>query len=77
MSIIDEVQALKRASQVQEGQIAKLEEQVNGERGISAAINANTQEIRSFRKIGYWLIGLIVAASIGFGFGVLVLIPPG
>lgn len=49
----------------------RQEEQLNGERGISAAINALGTEVRGLKRSMYWVAGLIVAGSISFGFSVL------
>lgn len=54
--------------------IAKQEEQLNGERGMSAAINQQTIEIRSLRKAAYWVGGLIVTGSITMAFSALSLV---
>lgn len=54
--------------------IARQEEQINGERGLSAAINMQTQEIRGLRRAAYWVAGLIVAGSITMAFSAISLI---
>lgn len=62
-------------------------EQVGGERGLSAAINAlsaevtqlrkdTTHDVGQLRKAAYWVAGILVASSIGFAFSVLVFIAP-
>jgi hypothetical protein len=53
---------------------ARHEEQINGERGLSAAINAQTAEIRGLRKAAYWVAGLIVAGSITMAFSAISLV---
>jgi hypothetical protein len=56
-------------------EVASLREQISGERGLSAAINALSQEVASLRKAAYWVAGLLVASSIAFAFSVLTLVP--
>lgn len=56
-------------------QIALLEDQISGSRGLQAAVVALAEEVAGVRKSGYWLAGIIIAASIGFAFGVLALVP--
>ena len=54
--------------------IALHEEQISGNRGLSAAIDALATEVKSLRKAAYWVAGIIVAGSITFGFSVITLI---
>lgn len=54
--------------------LARHEEQINGERGLSAAITAQTLEIRGLRKAAYWVAGLIVAGSITMAFSAISLV---
>lgn len=71
------VDSLRERAVANAKKIDRHEEQISGERGLSAAINELSVEVRGLRKAAYWLAGLIVTASISFGFSVLVLIPPG
>lgn len=78
MTLIDDVQRLQarckeleEAAETRERRLSLLEEQVNGERGISAAIKAQTAEISSLRKAAYWVAGVIVAGAIAFAFAAL------
>lgn len=57
--------------------IAKQEEQINGERGLSAAINTLMDEVRGLRKAMYWVAGLIVMGSIGMAFTAIQLVGTG
>lgn len=82
MTVIDDVRRLQEAvHQVQEQieinrlRIERTDEQVNGVRGLSAAIDELAAEVKSLRKAAYWVAGLIVAAAISFAFSVLTLIP--
>lgn len=54
--------------------IARQEEQINGERGLSAAINTQTQEIRGLRRAAYWVAGVIITGSITMAFSAFSLI---
>lgn len=81
MTLASDVQALRREVAEALSQLEKVrstterhEEQINGQRGLSAAIDALAVEVRSLRKAMYWVAGLIVAGSIGFAFGVLQLV---
>lgn len=81
MTLLDDIAKLQGRCAELDAQVEKLQtrverqdEQINGERGISAAITAQTKEISSLRKAAYWVAGLIVAGSIGFAFSVLLLI---
>lgn len=60
---------------VQGRALGSYEEQINGRRGMQAAINDLTLEVRSLRKAAYWVAGILIASSIGFAFGVLALVP--
>ncbi len=69
------VDKLEAGREADAQKIALLEEQVSGSRGLEKAIVALADEVASIRKSGYWLAGIIIAASIGFAFGVLALVP--
>jgi chromosome segregation ATPase len=82
MTVVSDIQKLQEQVNAVEEQcestgkkVARHEEQINGARGLYAAINAQTEEIRSLRKAAYWVGGLIIAGAIGFAFSVLLLIP--
>jgi len=71
----------RKVDALEEAQTRSLE-QVGGERGLSAAVSMLSNEIKELRaetkaenakirNAGYKIAGLIVAASIGFGFSVL------
>jgi hypothetical protein len=62
--------------------VDRLEERVGGERGLSAALNELTKEVKhlrewfsgeihSFRRMAYWVMGVIIVGCIGFAFSVL------
>lgn len=55
--------------------LTRLDEQVTGERGLSAALDLLSGEVAGLRKAAWALAAIIVTASIGFAFGVLALIP--
>ena len=81
MGIIGDVEELKRDVDALSQRIekersisARHEEQINGERGLSAAINTLAEEVRALRRAMWVVGGGIVVASVGFGFGVLQLI---
>lgn len=78
MTLIDDVRRLQEKCHTLEEQgdererrLGRLEEQVNGERGISAAITQQTQEIASLRKAAYWVAGVIITGSVGFAFAAM------
>lgn len=78
MSLLEDFRALKAqvdalAAQVEQNRTtgALHEEQINGERGLSATIDALTVEVKGLRKAAYWLAALIVSSSIAFAFSVL------
>jgi hypothetical protein len=73
-SIRHDLDGVSSAVDVNAASIAKLQEQIGGERGISAALNAQTREIANLRKAAYWVGGLIIAGSLSFAFSVLLLI---
>jgi hypothetical protein len=73
-SIRHDLNGVSSAVDVNTASIAKLQEQIGGERGISAALNAQTREIANLRKAAYWVGGLIIAGSLSFAFSVLLLI---
>ena len=70
-----EVAELKRENAELRARAAQTNEQINGERGISATLTTLrkelTGEIRGLRRAAYWVAGLIVAGSVGFGFAAL------
>jgi hypothetical protein len=70
----DEQAKLAEIVSVQAKTIARQEEQINGERGLSAAITTQTAEIRGLRKAAYWVAGLIVAGSVTMAFSALQLV---
>lgn len=71
------VAILEKKTQEQAATVARQEEQINGERGLSAAINAQTAEIRGLRKAAYMVAALIVGGSITFAFSAFSLIGGG
>lgn len=80
MTVFEDLRSLQKtvrdlAEQVEQNRsaIARHEEQLNGERGLSAAMRELASELKSLRKAAYWVAGLIVAASISFAFSVLAL----
>lgn len=92
MTLIQDVQALREeTTQIMRlcSETASLcqthEEQINGKRGIQAALNENTHAInrlgvaldeaeRRVAKAAYWVAGVIIASSVGFAFSVLLLV---
>lgn len=83
MTIITDIQRLSDAVREVEAQVEKNrsllerhEEQISGTRGLSAALNALAEEVKSLRKAAYWVAGLIMASSIGFAFSVLTIFQP-
>jgi hypothetical protein len=56
-----------------EGKLNSLDQTVNDpERGLSVEIKTLAQEIQSFRKAAYWVVGVVLAAIVGWAFSVLV-----
>jgi hypothetical protein len=81
MSLVTEVQAVREEQaklaeiiSVQAKTIARQEEQINGERGLNAALNAQTLEIRGLRRAAYWVAGLIITGSITMAFSAFSLV---
>lgn len=84
MTLMDDLKRLQEAVQELARQVEKNrsmvslhEEQVNGERGLSAAIDQLAAEVKSLRKAAYWVAGLIVAGAITFAFSVLSMVGGG
>ena len=91
MSLSEDIRELQLLMREQDAALGALkdtlnrhEEQISGERGLSAAINqlgvdlaessrAEAEAIGQLRKAAYWVGGLIVAGSISFAFSVLTL----
>ncbi|HEU4364548.1 MAG TPA: hypothetical protein VFT13_03695 [Candidatus Krumholzibacteria bacterium] len=78
MTLIDDVHRLQEKCKTledeadkREKRLSRLEEQVIGERGISATLNSQTREIASLRKAAYWVAGVIVVGAITFAFAAL------
>ena len=71
MTVFEDVRALRKEVEAATTTVERHEEQINGKRGLSAAIDTLTAEVRGLRKAAYWLAGLIVASSVGFAFSVL------
>jgi seryl-tRNA synthetase len=74
--------ALEQKVDTLESEQTRAMERIGGERGLSASVSALAQEIKELRaetkaenakirNAGYKIAGLIMAASIGFGFSVL------
>ena len=57
-----------------EKKVDRLDEQVMGARGLSAAVTELADQVQSLRRAAWGLAAIIVTASIGFAFGVLALI---
>lgn len=78
MTLASDVETLQREV-VRQGKLieeqarllAKQEEQINGERGISATLTAIFGEIKGIKKAMYWVAGLIITSSLGLAFGAL------
>lgn len=73
--IQDSVAIVMTGLEEAEKTIARHDEQISGQRGLSAAIDSLSTEVKSLRKAAYWVGGVIVAGAIGFAFTVLTLIP--
>lgn len=67
----DKCKDLEAQGEQREKRLGRLEEQINGERGISAAVNEQTREIKGLRKAAYWVAGVIVAGAITFAFAAM------
>lgn len=79
MTLFDDVHRLQEKCKTLESEkdalekrVDRLDEQVNGQRGISAAITTVLTEVGALRKGMYYVAGLIMAACITFAFSVLV-----
>lgn len=77
MSVVDDVRKLQQDFESQTAQLGRHEEQINGARGQSAAIDALAAEIKSLRRAAYWVAGIIIVGSITFAFSALSLIGGG
>lgn len=78
MTLLSEVHALReenaeimRACNETGALVKNHEEQINGKRGIQHALDENTAAIAALRRAAYWVAGVIIVASVGFGFTVL------
>lgn len=81
MTLLEDVAKLTRETHeirdeldVVRADVDRHEEQQNGKRGTSAAIDILSAEVRSLRRAAYVVAGIIVTASIGFAFSVLQLV---
>ena len=78
MTLLEEIQRLretlretKDTADENRSMIERHEEQVNGERGLGAAIRELSEEVRSLKRT-LWMVGAgIVTAAVGFCFTVL------
>jgi hypothetical protein len=84
MSVITDLQALRDDLVRAKALLTELrtisdrhEEQINGARGQSAAIDGLAAEIKSLRRAAYWVAGIIIIGSITFAFSALSLIGGG
>lgn len=68
MTLIEDVRTLQNKLEGQQREIDSLRNRL-----IVAELAVD--EIKNLRRVMYWVGGLIVAGSIGFGFSVLALIP--
>lgn len=68
------VSEVTKAVEDNKSAIERHEEQINGQRGLSAAIDGLAGEVKGLRKAAYWVAGLIIAGSITFAFSALTLI---
>ena len=69
-----EVRETRELAQKAQRVSATHEEQINGRRGLQAAVDENTAAVKSLYRAAYWLAGIIIVASIGFAFSVMLLI---
>lgn len=67
----DKCRELEREKDDLRTHVNRLEEQVNGERGLSAVLTMVLEEIKGLRKGAYWVAGVIVAGAIAFAFAAL------
>lgn len=84
MSVVTDIQdireqmtRIKAMAAEQRTILDRHEEQINGTRGQSSAIDALAAEIKSLRRAAYWVAGIVIAGSITFAFSALSLIGGG
>lgn len=77
MSVVDDIRKLQQNDEMHSAQLGRHEEQINGSRGQSAAIDLLAAEIKSLRRAAYWVAGIIIVGSITFAFSALSLIGGG
>lgn len=70
MTLLEEFQHLRAQVDAQQTTIDELRTRLT-------VVEIEAVELKRMRKAAWWIGGLIVAGAIGFGFSVLVLIPPG
>jgi len=78
MTLLGDMQKLRedaRALRAQQDETARAvgrhEEQISGDRGLSAAITTLADEVKSMRRAMWTVGGGIVLAAVGFAFSVL------
>jgi len=74
MTILDDLRRTREELKTVKELVVTHEEQISGKRGLQAAIDELTEEVRSLRRSIYQVGGGIVLSSIGFGVSVLLLI---
>jgi hypothetical protein len=74
MTLLDDVRRIREDVKTVKDLAVKHEEQINGKRGLQAAMEELSEELRGLRRALWTVGGGIVLASIGFGFSVLMLI---
>lgn len=67
-------EALDRRVDTNHELIGRHEEQINGDRGLSKAIDVLTDEVKSLRRAIWTVGGGIVLSAVGFAFSVLTLV---
>jgi hypothetical protein len=82
VTLVEDVRKLQRdqaksdaTNEELQRELTTLKEQINGKRGMSAAIDTLTTEVRGLRKAAYWVAGVIITAAISFAFTTMTLIP--
>jgi hypothetical protein len=71
MALLQDFQELSRDVEETKKIVAAHEERISGERGLSAALNTLSDEVKSLRRALYTAGGGFVLAAIGFGFAAL------
>lgn len=68
MTLWEDVQRLEQTVAAQQAVIENLQKRLT-------IAEVEAKEVKTLRRGAYWIVGLIIAGAIGFGFSVLTLIP--